>query len=144
MAGVNKVILVGYLGKDPQVRYLDNNKAVSNFSLATTETYKDKNGNRVENTEWHNITAWSPLAEITEKYLKKGSHVYLEGKLTSRSYDDKDGNKKYITEVVMKELNILNNPSSTNVEGASISPVPNLEIPKDMKSVPSATDELPF
>ncbi|MBU2915976.1 MULTISPECIES: single-stranded DNA-binding protein [Reichenbachiella] len=107
MAGVNKVILVGNLGKDPEVRHLDNGRAVANFSMATSETYKNREGERVTTTEWHNMVLWSPLAEIAEKYLKKGSQVYIEGKLTSRSYEDKDGVTKYITEVVGRELTML-------------------------------------
>lgn len=107
MAGVNKVILVGNLGKDPEVRYLDGGVAVANFPLATTETYKDKSGNRVDQTEWHNVVLWRGLAEITEKYLKKGSQVYIEGKLRTRSYDDKDGVKKYTTEIVADNMTML-------------------------------------
>ena len=91
MAGVNKVILVGNLGKDPEVRHLEGGAAVANFPLATTETYKDKNGNRNEQTEWHNIVVWRGLAEVAEKYLKKGMTIYIEGKLRTRSWDDKEG-----------------------------------------------------
>jgi single-strand DNA-binding protein len=109
MAGVNKVILVGNLGKDPEIRRLDTGRAVANFSLATSETYKNKNGEKVTSTEWHNIVLWSPLAEIAEKFLHKGNQVYIEGKITTRSYDDKDGNKKYITEVVGREMTLLSN-----------------------------------
>ena len=97
MSGVNKVILVGNLGRDPEVRHLDNGRAVANFTIATSETYKNRQGERVTNTEWHNVVLWSPLAEIAEKYLKKGKQVYIEGKLTTRSWDDKDGNKRYTT-----------------------------------------------
>jgi single-strand DNA-binding protein len=111
MAGVNKVILVGNLGKDPEIRTLDNGRSVASFSLATTESYKDKNGQKVDNTEWHNIVMWSPLAEIAQKYLKKGNQVYLEGKLTTRSWDDKEGNKRYTTEVVVRDMTLLGSPS---------------------------------
>ena len=89
MAGVNKVILVGNLGKDPEVRYLDNGVAVANFSLATTENYKNKAGERVSQTEWHNIVLWRGLAEVAEKYLKKGASVYIEGKIKTRKWEDK-------------------------------------------------------
>lgn len=109
MAGVNKVILVGNLGKDPEVRYLDNGRAVTNFSLATSETYKNKAGERVTNTEWHNVVLWSPLAEIAERFLHKGSQVYIEGKITNRSYEDKEGNTRYVTEIVGRELTLLGN-----------------------------------
>jgi single-strand DNA-binding protein len=109
MAGVNKVILIGNLGKDPEIRRLDTGRAVANFSLATSETYKNKNGEKVTSTEWHNIVLWTPLAEIAEKYLHKGNQVYIEGKITTRTYDDKDGNKKYITEIVGREMTLLTN-----------------------------------
>jgi single-strand DNA-binding protein len=109
MAGVNKVILIGNLGKEPEIRRLDTGRAVANFSLATSETYKNKNGEKVTSTEWHNIVLWTPLAEIAEKYLHKGNQVYIEGKITTRSYDDKDGNKKYITEIVGREMTLLTN-----------------------------------
>lgn len=107
MAGVNKVILVGNLGKDPEVRHLENGAAVANFPIATTESYKDKNGNRQEQTEWHNIVLWRGLADIAEKYLRKGSQVYIEGKLRSRSWEDKEGNTRYITEVIGDNLTML-------------------------------------
>ncbi len=112
MAGVNKVILLGNLGRDPEVRHLDNGRAVANFSIATSETYKNKQGERVTATEWHNIVLWTPLAEIAEKYLKKGNQVYIEGKLTSRSYEDREGVTKYITEVVGREMTLLGGPRS--------------------------------
>ncbi|MDQ3046580.1 MAG: single-stranded DNA-binding protein [Bacteroidota bacterium] len=107
MAGVNKVILVGNLGKDPEVRHLEGGAAVANFTLATSEIYKDKNGNRNEQTEWHNIVVWRGLAEIAEKYLKKGMTIYVEGKLRTRSWDDKEGNKRYTTEIVGDTFTIL-------------------------------------
>ena len=114
MAGVNKVILVGNLGRDPEVRYLEGGTAVANFSLATSETYKDKQGRRVEHTEWHNIVVWRGLAEVAEKYLKKGMQVYVEGKLRTRSWDDKDGNKKYTTEIVADSMTILTRKDDGN------------------------------
>jgi len=107
MAGVNKVILLGNLGRDPEVRHLENGRAVANFSIATSEVYKNRQGEKVTNTEWHNLVLWTPLAEIAEKYLKKGNQVYIEGKLTSRSYEDKDGVTKYVTEVVGREMTLL-------------------------------------
>ncbi len=113
MAGVNKVILVGNLGRDPEVRHFESGRAVANFSIATSETYKNKEGEKVTHTEWHNVVLWTPLAEIGEKFLKKGSQVYIEGKLTTRSYDDKDGVKKYITEVVGREMTLLGRPSDS-------------------------------
>lgn len=107
MAGVNKVILVGNLGKDPEVRHLEGGVAVANFSLATSETYKDKSGQKNEQTEWHNVVAWRGLAEVAEKYLKKGMTVYIEGKLRTRSWDDKEGSKRYTTEIVADNLVML-------------------------------------
>ena len=107
MAGVNKAILLGNLGKDPEIRRLDDGRAVANFSIATSESYKNKAGERVTNTEWHNVVLWSPLAEIAENYLKKGSQVYIEGKISNRSYEDKDGVKKYISEVVGRDITLL-------------------------------------
>lgn len=107
MAGVNKVILVGNLGRDPELKYLEGNVARVNFSLATSDSYKDKNGNRVEQTEWHNIVMWRGLAESAEKYLKKGTQVYIEGKLQTRQWNDKDGNKRSTTEIVAESYVIL-------------------------------------
>jgi single-strand DNA-binding protein len=107
MASLNKVILIGNLGKDPEVRYINENVPVASFSLATTERYKDKSGQLQDSTEWHNIVAWRNLAEIAEKFLRKGKQVYIEGKIRSRSYDDKDGNKRYITEIVADEIKML-------------------------------------
>jgi single-strand DNA-binding protein len=107
MSGVNKVILIGNLGKDPELKYLEGNIAKLSFSLATTEVYKDKNGNRKDHTEWHNIVLWRNLAENAEKLLKKGTQVYLEGKLQTRAWTDKDGSKKNITEIVGENFVVL-------------------------------------
>lgn len=104
---VNKVILVGNLGKDPELRYTPSGAAVATFSLATTERYKDRDGNRQEKTEWHNIVAWRQLAEICGKFLHKGKQVYIEGRIQTRSYDDRDGNKRYITEIVADQMQML-------------------------------------
>lgn len=114
---VNKVILLGNLGKDPIVRKLDNGRAVAQFSIATTEKYKDKAGNPTTNTEWHNIVAWSPLAEIAEKYLKKGNQVYIEGKIASREYTDKEGILRRTTEIVAREMNLVGGPNSGTPNG---------------------------
>ena len=107
MAGVNKVILVGNLGKDPEVKYLDSGVAVANFSLATTENYKNKEGEKVSQTEWHNIVLWRGLAEVAEKYLKKGANVYVEGKIKTRKWEDKDGNTRYNTEILADNMTML-------------------------------------
>jgi len=107
MAGVNKVILIGNLGKDPEVRYLDNGVAVANFSLATTENYKNKEGERVSQTEWHNIVLWRGLAEVAEKYLKKGASIYIEGKIKNKKWEDKEGNTRYNTEILADNMTML-------------------------------------
>jgi single-strand DNA-binding protein len=104
---VNKVILVGNLGKDPELRYTPAGAAVATFSIATSERYKDKQGQQQEKVEWHNIVVWRQLAEICGKYLHKGKQVYIEGKITTRAYDDRDGNKKYITEIVADQMRML-------------------------------------
>ncbi|MBT3449723.1 MAG: single-stranded DNA-binding protein [Bacteroidetes Order II. Incertae sedis bacterium] len=109
--GVNKVILVGNLGKDPELRYTGSGTAVCNFSLATNESYKNAEGEMVEKTEWHNLVVWSRLAEICNEYLKKGSQAYFEGSLQTRSYDDRDGNKKYTTEIKVREMMMLSGRS---------------------------------
>ncbi len=105
----NKVQLIGNLGNDPEIITLDSGKKLAKFSIATNESYKNAQGEKVTETQWHNLIAWNKTAEIVEKYLEKGKEIAIEGKLTSRSYDDKDGNKKYITEVVVNELLMLGN-----------------------------------
>jgi len=108
MSGVNKVILIGHLGRDPELKYLEGNIARLSFSLATKEIYKDKTGNRTEHTEWHNIVMWRNLAENGEKLLKKGMQVYIEGKLQTRQWSDKDGHNKNITEIIAENFVLLN------------------------------------
>lgn len=153
MAGVNKVILVGNLGKDPEVRSLESGAKVATFSIATTESYKDRNTNeRVDKTEWHNIVLWRGLAEVAERYLRKGSQVYIEGKLQTRSYDDKDGVTRYTTEVVGQNMTMLGGRSeggaqsapaptsssqATTTSSAPATPRPDLDVAEE-------TDDLPF
>ncbi len=103
----NRVQLIGNLGKDPEVRRLQDNKIVAQFPLATSETYKNSKGEKVEETQWHQVVIWGRLAEIVEKYLQKGNQVAIEGRLTHRSYDDKDGIKRYVTEVIATDLLML-------------------------------------
>jgi len=110
---VNKVILVGNVGKDPDVRHLDSGVTVARFSLATNETYTDKSGKKVTQTEWHNIVVWRGLAEIAEKYVKTGKLLFVEGRLRTSSYDDKDGNKRYTTEILCDNFRFL----GPNAEG---------------------------
>ncbi|HET8827722.1 MAG TPA: single-stranded DNA-binding protein [Pelobium sp.] len=114
MSGINKVILVGHLGKDPEVRHLDGNVSVASFPLATSESY-NKDGKRIEQTEWHNIVMWRGLADVAAKYLQKGKLVYIEGKLRTRSFEDKEGHKKYSTEIVAENFTLLGR--KTDFEG---------------------------
>ena len=107
MKGLNKVQLIGNLGKDPEINLLEGNIQVAKFTLATTETYRNKTGELITDTEWHNIVLWRGLAEIAAKYLVKGSLVYIEGKLKTRHYDDKEGVRKYVTEIVADEMIML-------------------------------------
>jgi single-strand DNA-binding protein len=120
MSGVNKVILIGNLGKDPEVRYLDNGIAVANISLATTENYKNKEGEKVSQTEWHDVVLWRGLAEVAEKYLKKGASVYIEGKIRTSKWVGKDDNNRYKTEIMADKMNMLsksfNEPALNNTE----------------------------
>lgn len=109
---VNKVILVGNLGKDPEVKHLEGGNMVANITVATSEKYKNRDGEQVEETEWHNCSAWGKLAELMEKYLQKGSKVYLEGKMKTRSYDTEDGQTKYTTEVHVREMKFLSSAPS--------------------------------
>ncbi|MDD2475169.1 MAG: single-stranded DNA-binding protein [Dysgonamonadaceae bacterium] len=145
---VNKVILLGNVGKDPEVKYFDNDRAVANFSLATTERgFKAANGTEVpERTEWHNISCWGGLAKIVEQYVKKGDPLYIEGKIRTRSYDDKNGVKKYITEINADNLEMLGRRSgsssqpsdnSSSVSQQASGPAPTAEISED-------SDDLPF
>lgn len=107
MAGINRVILIGNLGKDPEIRNLEGGVKKANFTLATTETYRGKDGERQEHTEWHNIVLWRGLADIAESYLKKGNTVYIEGKIRNREYMDKENNKRYITEIIADNMIML-------------------------------------
>ena len=104
---VNKVILVGNLGRDPEVRFTPNGRALAKFSLATTERWTDQDGNKQERTEWHNVVVWGKQAETCGQYLSKGRQVFVEGSIRSRQYDDKDGNKRYITEIVARDVRFL-------------------------------------
>jgi single-strand DNA-binding protein len=147
MSSVNKVILIGNLGKDPEIRYINENTPVANFSLATTESYKDKNGQRQDITEWHNIVAWRSLAEISEKFLKKGKQIYVEGRIRTRSWDDKDGNKRYTTEIVAETIQMLGKREGepgieehTRSSAPQNTPQPESQIPEQIP----IDDDLPF
>jgi single-strand DNA-binding protein len=109
---VNKAILIGHLGKDPEVRYMPSGEAVANVTLATSETWKDKSGEKQEKTEWHNIVFFKRLAEIAGEYLKKGSQIYVEGRITTEKWTDKDGKDRYTTKIVASEMKMLDRKSS--------------------------------
>lgn len=117
MSGINKVILVGHLGKDPDVRYLEGGVSVVSFPLATSETF-NKEGRKIEQTEWHNIVMWRGLADVAAKYLQKGKLVYIEGKLRTRTFDDKDGNKKYTTEIIAENFTLLGRKTDFENDGS--------------------------
>ncbi len=141
MAGVNKVILVGNLGKDPEVRYLEGGIAVAKFPLATTETFKDKAGVKKEQTEWHNVVLWRGLAEVAEKYLKKGDTVYVEGKIRSRSFDDKEGVKRYSIDIVAETMTMISKKREESSVSFSSEPS---AAPIKNQAVDEPTDDLPF
>ena len=145
MAGVNKVILIGNLGKDPEVRYLESGTAVANVSLATTERYKDRNGEQVENTEWHDLEMWSGLAKIAEQYLRKGQTIYVEGKIKTDSWQDDQGNKRYRTKIRVQEMTMLGgrpgggDSASAGAPKATSSPQPSAPAPVDATTPESTT-----
>ena len=139
---VNKVILVGNLGKDPELRHIGSGTAVCTFSLATTDRFKNKQGEQQDKTEWHNIVAWSGLAEICGKYLTKGKQVYIEGRIQNRSYDDRDGNKRYITEIVANEMQMLSR-SGEQGHAPSGDSGPRLATEADFSKVPYVPSPYP-
>jgi len=117
MKSVNRVTLIGNLGKDPDMQFLEGNIGFAKFSLATTETFKDRSGKLISQTEWHTIVLWRGLAELAQKYLHRGSLVYIEGKIKTRSWEDKDGNKKFVTEIVGDNLIMLDKKNDTSTGG---------------------------
>jgi single-strand DNA-binding protein len=152
MAGVNKVILIGNLGADPEVRHLEGDKVVANISLATTESYKDRNGNRVENTEWHDLEVWDGQAKIAEQYLKKGMSLYVEGKIKTDSWQDEQGNKRKRTKIRVNSFTMLGGKNENSGNEAP-RPNPNTSSASNMSTnMPSSPpvnmteedDDLPF
>lgn len=142
---VNKVLLIGRLGSNPEIRHTSGGTAVANFNMATSENWNDKNGQKQERTEWHRIVVWGKLAELCEKYLSKGRQCYIEGRLQTRSWDDKDGNKRYTTEVVASSVQFLgSSPSASAGAGAAA------DMGQDLPNIPQASDsaftedEIPF
>lgn len=147
---VNKVILLGNVGKDPDVRFLDGGVSVASFSLATTENYKNKAGERVSQTEWHNIVVWRHLADLADKYISKGQKLYIEGKITNRTWEDKEGNKRYTTEIVASTIELLGKRGDDNGSSSSSSsqPSPQQNEQKaedaEIAEKETADDDLPF
>lgn len=138
MAGLNKVMLIGNLGKDPEVKTLENGAKIATFPLATSETYKDKEGNRQTRTEWHNLVLWRGLADIAESYLHKGSQVFIEGRLSTRKWEDKEGHTRYTTEIIGDNLVLLNRASDQQGSGSSGSRLAADDL------VNGSEDDLPF
>ena len=139
MAGVNKVILIGNLGADPEVRYLNTGTAVANFRMATTENIRNKEGEREARTEWHRVVAFGRLAEICGEYLNKGKQVYVEGRLRTRSWDDRDGNKRWTTEIIATTMQMLGSPGD---QGAVEAEIPDTGGPTDSDA--DQEDDVPF
>lgn len=158
MAGsVNKVILIGNLGSDPEVRYLESGSAVAKFNIATTETYTNKNGERVDNTEWHRIELWEGLAKVAEKYLKKGNQVYIEGRIRTDTWTDKEGQQRTGVTIRANSMTLLGGPSGASSGGdnqgyqqpgnaprSSNAPRPSDPIPPSMAAGSNDDDDLPF
>ncbi|OGP89635.1 MAG: single-stranded DNA-binding protein [Deltaproteobacteria bacterium RBG_16_48_10] len=139
MAGVNKVILIGNLGADPEVKYLSSGTMVANFRMATTENRVNRSGEKTAITEWHRIVAFGRLAEICNEYLNKGKQVYIEGRLQTRSWEDKDGNRRWTTEIVATQMQMLGAPGAP--AEASIS---EKELDTDQETTPGPDDDVPF
>lgn len=135
---INKAILIGNLGADPEMRYTQNGTAMTTFNLATTERWKNKDGVQEEKTEWHRIVVWRQLAEICGNYLQKGSKVYIEGSIQTRQWDDKDGNKRYTTEIVARDMKMLTPKGSSGQGGNQYPEEPPIQEP------PVMGDDVPF
>ncbi|WP_248282092.1 single-stranded DNA-binding protein [Mucilaginibacter robiniae] len=143
MSGINKVILVGHLGKDPEVRHLEGGVSVASFPLATSESF-NKDGRKIEQTEWHNIVMWRGLADVAAKYLQKGKLVYIEGKLRTRSFEDKGGVKKFTTEVVAENFTMLGRKSDFELEGVASRQASKHDESTDSYDTMTDADDLPF
>jgi len=138
---LNKVMLIGNLGKDPEIRFIPSGTAVANFSVATTESWTGKDGNKEEKTEWHKIVAWGKLAEIINQYLSKGRQVYLEGRLQTREWEDRDGNKRWTTEIVANQMIMLGGRGESDTGGRSTGSTKAEEPPPDDNA---PEDDIPF
>ncbi len=139
---VNKAILIGYVGNDPEVRYLDSGTPVANFRLATSENYTNRSGEKVSQTEWHNIVVWRGLAEVTEKYVKKGTQLYIEGRIRTRTWDDKEGNKRYTTEIVADNMQMMGKRADNIAESQNETGSPGQSSDNIVTDDPG--DDLPF
>ena len=141
---VNKAILVGRLGKDPELRYTPSGRAVASFTLATNRVWKGQDGQRNEETTWHNIVAWGPQAETAKEYLTKGRQVYIEGRIANRSYEDKDGNRRYVSEVIVENLQFLGDRGAPAAGPSVSAEVPASEAPPVPPVETASDDDLPF
>ena len=144
MAGINRVILVGNLGKDPEIKNLESGVKLAKFSLATTETFRDRDGNRTEHTEWHNIVLWRGLADIAEKYLNKGKSIYLEGRIRTRKWEDQDGVTKYMTEIQGDSMTMLGGRRDTDMAAAPVQDQAQPEPETVAEETEDKNDDLPF
>ncbi|MCG8311479.1 MAG: single-stranded DNA-binding protein [Cytophagales bacterium] len=153
MAGVNKVILIGNLGSDPEIRHLSNGSVVANFNIATSETYNNKNGERVTQTEWHRIELWDGLAKVAEQYLKKGQTVYIEGKLKTENWQDSDGNNRTTTRIRGLNMTMLGGRSGTDQQAGGeyqksqqqpVTPAPQSPVANTPAAADDEIDDLPF
>ncbi len=142
---VNKVILIGNVGNDPEVKYVSEDVPVARFRLATSESYKNKNGEKVSNTEWHNIVVWRGLAKVVEAYVKKGSKLFIEGKLTYRQYEQ-DGQTKYFTEIVCRDMTMLDSKGTSTANNQNTASPTVRESPTDINDTENFNDvdDLPF
>lgn len=141
MAAVNKAILIGNLGADPELRYTSSGTAVASFNIATTERFKDRNGEQQERTEWHSIVCWGRMGELANEYLRKGRSVYIEGRIQTRNYEDKDGIKRYKTEIVAQQMQFL---GGRGQEGTPEGPSGNSSAKAPEPEIPADDDDLPF
>ncbi|MEX0684902.1 MAG: single-stranded DNA-binding protein [Balneolales bacterium] len=153
MSSLNKAMLIGNLGKDPDVRYTQSNKAVATLSVATSEKFKDNNGEVQERTEWHRVVVWNKLAEICQQYLKKGSKVYIEGKIQTNAWEDKDGQKRYTTEILGLSMTMLDSRGGSGNGGSGSAPSNYGDSPQQQENPPidigadiddDGDDSLPF
>lgn len=141
---VNKVILIGRLGKDPELRYTQSGSGVANFSLATDRSWKGQDGEKQRETTWHNIVVWGKRAEVVKEYFSKGKQIYIEGRIVNRSYDDKEGNKKYISEVVLEDFAFIDGDKKESREDDEAPEMPTEEEEEEKTGSEDDDDSLPF